>query len=168
MAIRNSPICGRVCKRSSSEKWPGLSTTSPSLQTSGSPWTIEATIRATEDGVILARGGQTLGYLLAIQQGQPLFVYRAGEQLTTLRGKDDVRNQWVTVTATVSADRRASLAVDGQIVAHGTVPRLIPRDPNDGMQVGADLASPVVEPRVPAFHGQMERLRLWRGVQGSD
>ena len=54
---------------------------------------------------------------------------------------------------TITADRKATLHVDGRLAADGALPSLIERNPNEAMQIGADLGSPVVEPAPPKFAG---------------
>ena len=44
-----------------------------------------------------------------------------------------------------------------------SLPGLIGHNPNDAMQIGADLGSPVVEPAKPKFTGWIEQVRLYSG-----
>ena len=55
------------------------------------------------------------------------------------------------------------LRLNGQLVATATLPELIAKDPNDSMQIGADLGSPVVEPAPPKFAGWIESVRIFGG-----
>jgi len=43
------------------------------------------------------------------------------------------------------------------------LPGLIPADPKDGMEIGDDRGSIVLDPEVPAFTGLMRSLRILSG-----
>ena len=66
-------------------------------------------------------------------------------------------------TRTITAECQATLDVNGRLVAKRSLPGFIGNNPNDAMQIGADLGSPVVEPAPPNFSGWIERVRLFRG-----
>lgn len=136
---------------------------SPSLDPSDTPWLVEATLRADSDGVIVARGGQTLGYSLLIRDGKPTFAYRAGPGVRTIAGSESILGRWVTVTGSIDAEKRLTLTVDGQVVASGTAVEWIHKDPNDKMEIGADHRSTVVENSPAKFRGLIERVRVRSG-----
>jgi hypothetical protein len=55
------------------------------------------------------------------------------------------------------------LYVDGQKVAGAPLAELIPKEPNDGLQVGVDARSPVTaEPK--GFVGLIESVELFSGA----
>ncbi|MFO0810573.1 MAG: sulfatase-like hydrolase/transferase [Gemmataceae bacterium] len=137
---------------------------SKSLDPSVLGWTVEATLAAEKpEGVIVARGGRNFGYCLFLERGKPAFAVTSRQKTTTVRSPDTLPNGWSTVTGQVHADKRLTLAVDGKEVASVPLHEFIRQDPNDGMQVGADLGSSVVEPRVPNFTGRIARLRVFSG-----
>src|SRR5262249_36290519 len=71
---------------------------------------------------------------------------------------------WARVTARITAGRRLLLAIDGKPAGEAPLHDFIARDPNDLMQVGADLGSRVVEgPALPQFVGRIEAVRLYSG-----
>jgi hypothetical protein len=65
----------------------------------------------------------------------------------------------------ITADHQLQLRVNGQLAATAPLPELIAKDPNDGMQIGADLGSPVLEPAPPKFAGWIESVRILSGEQ---
>jgi len=68
------------------------------------------------------------------------------------------------VTAQVTADRRLRLSIDGKPAGEARLHDFIARDPNDGMQVGADTGSRVVEGReLTPFVGRIESARVYSG-----
>jgi len=136
---------------------------SDSLDPSDSAWTAEVAFKPEKpDGMILARGGKAQGYALWLKQGRPVFTVVGGSKPITIEAKEAVTG-WATVLGTITSDRKATLHVDGRLVAEAALPSLIGRNPNDAMQVGADLGSPVVEPAPPKFTGWIERVRLFSG-----
>jgi hypothetical protein len=136
---------------------------SDALDPTDSAWTAEAVFKPEKsEGMVLARGGRSQGYALWLKQGRPLFtVVIDGERVTV--GAKDAVTDWATVVGTITSDRKVTLQVDGRVVAEAALAGLIPRNPSDTMQIGADLGSPVVEPAPPKFSGWMERVRLFSG-----
>ncbi len=136
---------------------------SASLDPTGSAWTVEVTLKPEKpDGMILARGGRSQGYALWLRQGHPAFTVVIDSQAVTVEAKEAVTD-WVTVMGTITTDRKATIHVDGRLTADGALPSLIERNPNEAMQIGADLGSPVVEPAPPKFAGWIESVRLFSG-----
>jgi len=56
-----------------------------------------------------------------------------------------------------------TLRVDDRLVGQVQATDLIPRDPNDGLQIGADTGSPVDKKTPANFHGQIQRVRIYHG-----
>jgi Concanavalin A-like lectin/glucanases superfamily len=126
-------------------------------------WTVEATFRADKpDGVILARGGVTAGYSLLLKDGKPTWVVVSNQQSTVLTAKDALSEGWHTVTATITADQRLTLVVDGKPAGERKLHDFIRRDPNDTMQIGQDRGSPVT-PEPKPFVGRIESIRIFSG-----
>jgi hypothetical protein len=125
---------------------------------------IEATFRATADGVILARGGQSLGFLLEVANGKPVFAYRGPEELVRIVGSESIVGKWVTLKASIDKDRRMRLEMDGKEVGQARAKSFINRNPNDGMQIGADTDSPVDRKGISNFQGQLDRVRIYQGT----
>lgn len=136
---------------------------SASLNPADRAWTVEATVKAEKpDGVILARGGKSLGYALWLKDGKPAFSVNAGGKAVTVMAEDPVSG-WVTLAGMIGTGRRIQLFVNGTPGAAGKIPDFIEKDPNEAMQIGADLGSPVVEPRPPRFVGLLESVRVFSG-----
>ncbi|MBI5758238.1 MAG: sulfatase-like hydrolase/transferase [Planctomycetales bacterium] len=134
-----------------------------SLDPSVGALTIEVTFRATGDGVVLAHGGESLGYLLAITDGRPTFTYRSRSGVQTVATKKSVTDEWVTVTVHVTSDMRLQLDINGDSAGAAKLSDLIHKNPNDGLQIGADLRSFVLEKAQPQFRGVIERVRIYAG-----
>jgi arylsulfatase A-like enzyme len=136
---------------------------SDSLDPTDRAWTAEVILKSEKpDGVILARGGKSQGYALWLKQGRPIFTVVVDGEPVTVEAKEAVAD-WATVVGTITSDRKATLQVDGRVVAEAPLSGLIQRNPSDTMQIGADLGSPVVEPTPAKFTGWIERVRLFSG-----
>jgi hypothetical protein len=138
---------------------------SKSLDPSVGGWTVEAAFKAEKgDGVVLARGGATNGYCLHLQEGRPVFTVTSAGKATRVEAKQSVAGEWVEVTARITAGKELVLTVNGKEAARGKLNAFIRRDPNDAMQIGADLGSRVVEGKeLPQFVGLIESVRLYSG-----
>jgi len=136
---------------------------SDSLSPADTAWTAEATFKSEKpDGMILARGGKSQGYALWLKQGRPVFTVVIDGTPVTVEAKETVTG-WATVAGMITSEHKATLQVDGRLVADAALSGLISRNPSDTMQIGADLGSPVVEPVPPKFAGLIERVRLFSG-----
>ena len=136
----------------------------PSLDPSVGPWTVEATFVAdAADGMVLARGGQSNGYALYLVEGKPTFTYTTPDGRRTFAAKRPIEGNRATVAVRLTAAKRVVISVDGKQAAEGRLPQWIASDPNDDMQIGDDLRSPVLETKVPALRGTIERVRIFSG-----
>ncbi len=137
---------------------------SKSLNPAETAWAVEATVKPEQpDGMILARGGKSAGYALWLKQGRPIFTVNAGGKPVSVTAKDAVTG-WITLTGTITDEHQITLAVDGRKVGQASLANLIDRDPNDAMQIGADLGSPVIDSVPPPFNGLIERVRVFCGA----
>jgi arylsulfatase A-like enzyme len=138
------------------------------LDPSVGAWTAEAVVQAEgPDGVILARGGRSQGYALSIADGRPVWSLIAGGNLTSVKGPESIVGRWVTLTGVVTPDAKLVLRVDGRDVAEKRLESSISADPNDGMQIGGDRGSPVLERNPGGFTGAIDSVRLYSGVAPS-
>jgi hypothetical protein len=133
------------------------------LNPADTAWSVEAVVKAEQpDGMILARGGKSQGYALWLKQGCPVFTVTVGNHAVAVESKEAVHD-WAVLVGSLTAERKLILTVNGRQVGEARLPSLIESDPNDGMQIGADLGSPVVTPQPPQFSGLIERVRLFCG-----
>jgi len=134
---------------------------SDSLDPTDIAWTAEVVFKPEKpNGMILARGGRSQGYALWLREGRLVFTVVIDSKPVTVEAKKAV-TEWTTVVGTITSDRKATLHVDGRLVAEAALPGLIQRNPSDTMQIGADMGSTVVEPAPPKFFGWIERVRLF-------
>lgn len=127
-------------------------------------WSIEVSLKADEpSGVLVARGGGSNGYCLYLDKGYPVFAVNTRGRASSIRSKQKVANNWTTVGARITANKQLVLSIDGTEVGRAPLAEFIPRDPADGMQIGADLGNQVVSERPPRFVGLIESVRIYSG-----
>jgi N-acetylglucosamine-6-sulfatase len=138
---------------------------SATLDCSRGPWTVEAVVRSDQpDGVVLARGGQSLGYALYLEDGRPMFTVRTEGEPVTVAGKESIVGKWTHLAAVIGQDLRVALYVNGRSVGSEKLPGFLARDPFEAMQIGADMGSQVVAyKRRGGFAGLIESVRIFSG-----
>jgi len=136
---------------------------SDALNPAGKPLTVEAWVYADRpDGVVLAHGGRAQGYSLYLQQGRPHFTVRAKDQGGTAAADQQITGRWCHLAGVLTADKRLELYVDGKRVATAKTPTLIPAQPQESIDIGADSQSLVVEYRTAMqWEGRIDDVRLY-------
>jgi hypothetical protein len=138
---------------------------SKSLNPARSAWTVEVVAKPEKpDGVLVAHGGRSQGYALWLKAGRPVFTVIVANKSVDVAGSESL-SDWATLTGTITLGHKAQLLINGKLIAEAPLPGFIGRDPNDGMQIGADLGSPVVEPNPPKFTGWLESVRIFSGEE---
>ena len=122
---------------------------------------VAAEIEEFSNGVLVAMGGNMLGYSLAGHNGCPMFAVRANKETVLLQAEKPVSG-WVTLAGVITADKRCELLVDGKPVA-SKPGMFIPKVPNDAMSIGADQGSSVMDPIVCNFAGYIQSVKIFGG-----
>jgi arylsulfatase A-like enzyme len=135
---------------------------SPSLSPVSQTWTIEATLRADRpDGIILAHGGATNGYCLYLRGGKPAFTVNAQNRTSTVVADRALPQGWNHLIAKITAEHRLMIVANDRQVANGRLKEFIHKEPNDALEIGADLRSKVVsDAELPKFVGLMESVKI--------
>jgi len=108
------------------------------LDPSGKAVTVEAWISPeTGNGVLVAQGGPSNGFALALEDGEPVFHVRASGELGTATAKSPLSRGWHHVAGVLDTDRAMRLYVDGSLEGSATAPALISRRPAQSLQFGA-------------------------------
>lgn len=117
------------------------------------------------DGVVVAFGGASHGYALYLKGGVPRFAVRVDGELFEVTGKQAVGDAWTHLAATLDGGAKAHLYVNGREVGARQLPGFIAREPNEGLNIGADRGSQVAEYGTNAgYKGLIEGLTLYDGV----
>ncbi|MCX7045580.1 MAG: sulfatase-like hydrolase/transferase [Candidatus Sumerlaeota bacterium] len=137
----------------------------PSLAPNVAGWTIEIAFKSEKpDGILLARGGPTMGYCLHLENGCPVFTVVSQGKASSVQAKTSITGEWRHLVARITSDKRLTLEINGQNAGEAKLHAFITKDPNDSMQIGADLKSKVLENKTPPnFVGLIESVRLFSG-----
>lgn len=135
------------------------------LDPSSTQWTVEAWVKPSgPDGIIIAQGGASLGYMLYLEAGKPAFAVRSGKNLIIADALSPCIGEW-THLAGVIGDRRISLFVNGKQVGTIALFQMINKLPNDGLQIGRDLHSPIDETNARhGFQGLIDSVSIFAGA----
>ncbi len=138
---------------------------SPSLNPMGKPLSVEAWVKTdAKDGVVIARGGPADGFALAIRDGLPRFLLRAGGELRSAVGKQKLGPEWTHLAGVLGADKSLKLYVNGLPAGEGNATDFITTDPKQGLEIAADDGSAVGDYKSPlAFKGFIDEVRLYFG-----
>ncbi len=140
---------------------PKSSSLNPALR----KWTVEVTLKAAApDGVILAQGGASYGYCLALEKGHPVFVVVGAKQKTKVMGSQSTGDNWITLRASFDQDS-ISLVCDGAAPAQAKLVSPLAKEPHETLQIGDDLGTAVMgEQKPPAFKGLISSVRIYSGT----
>ena len=116
------------------------------------------------DGVVVAMGGEGLGFSLYLDDGVPRFVVRNAGGPREVAAEQPVElDRWVHLAGAIDAKGRLWLFVDGRPVADA-LGHFIETCPHDRFEVGADSGSLVGNYDKPSyFQGLLEDVRLYWG-----
>lgn len=113
-------------------------------------------------GVVVAQGGREQGYAVHFVEGRSAFDVRVNGEATRIMSEQPVRGR-IRLTATLGREKM-TLAVDGNSVASGRSPGLIPVQPKDALAVGRDTRSAAGDYRAPnPFNGVVISSRVDAG-----
>ncbi len=114
-------------------------------QVAGTAFTVSLEVETSQaDGVLVAHGGVSAGYAVHLREGRVVFSLRTrpGEALTEIVAPRKISGR-VRIAAALGADRTLSLKLNDMLVATGTAPGLLPRQPAENFCVGFDDGKPV-------------------------
>ncbi|KKM67039.1 hypothetical protein LCGC14_1475160 [marine sediment metagenome] len=140
-------------------------TNAPSLNPAGKPLAVMAWIKADKpNGIILAKGGGSHGYMLALKAGKPQFGIRVDQTAHSVSAKANVVGKWTHVAGVLTADKELHIYVNGEPAGTGKASGFIAQDPNEPLALGTDAGSSVSENKqAPGFTGVIDEVRVFRG-----
>jgi hypothetical protein len=136
------------------------------LDPSYKPLTLGGFVKSgTGQGVLIAQGGESLGYALALEKGVPVFMMRAQGVLKRVEGEKVDARDFVHLVVKLDADGVAQILVNGEPSGKSVKLGLLPGRPADGLSFGADSGSLVGEYSAEnGMIGEVRDLRLYWGV----
>jgi arylsulfatase A-like enzyme len=143
---------------------------SASLDPSGGAWTVEAVVKADKpDGIILARGGKSQGYALHLAGGKPTFTVNASNKPASVTADQEITGAWTHLAAVLSSEGKLLIYINGKLAGTEKGKGFITSDPNDLMQIGADLGSSVLgEGSSTGLNGLVESVQLFSGEHSAE
>ncbi|MCD6392423.1 MAG: LamG domain-containing protein, partial [Planctomycetes bacterium] len=136
---------------------------SKSLNPAGKAITVEAWIKPDKNsGVIVAKGGASLGYVLYLQNARPRFGVRAESVFSSANAGTKIGNEWTHVAGVLTEDKKLHIYVNGKLAASAKAAGLLGGDPAEVMQIGADEGSTVGEYNGGyGFNGLIDEVRVY-------
>jgi hypothetical protein len=137
-----------------------------SIDPTGKAIAVEAWVKADRpSGVIVAHGGPTHGYALVLKAGKPQWIFRVAQKAFVVAGGQRITGNWTHLVGQVTADKKMQLFVNGKLAASGTVDDLIPAEPAQSLQIGADSGTSVGSYTAPnGFTGLIDNVRVYHGT----
>lgn len=131
---------------------------------------VEAWVFAEKpNGVVLAHGGPLNGYALHLKGGKPQFSARVDEQLHSVGGKESIARKWTHLVGALTSDGKVSLFINGKLAGTRKASGLIPKEPAQSLEIGADEGSAVANYKSPAgFSGIIDEVQVLHGEFSSE
>ncbi|MES2791954.1 MAG: arylsulfatase [Planctomycetota bacterium] len=109
------------------------------------------------DGVLVAQGGNTNGYVLFLAGGKLTFLIRSAGDIRSIATTETITGTH-TAVARMETDGSLKLSVDGKAVANSDA-GLLPKMPGEGLDVGRDTGGAVGPYKSPyEFNGKIESI----------
>lgn len=113
------------------------------------------------DGVLFAHGGISAGYALHVQDRKITFSFRTANDEITHIASEPLAMPPRSLEVKIGKDKQVVIIADGKSIAKGTVPRLLPRHPQEDFCIGLDNARPITRySNNEAWKGELIRFRL--------
>ncbi|HUG70297.1 MAG TPA: PQQ-binding-like beta-propeller repeat protein [Pirellulaceae bacterium] len=140
------------------------------INPTGKPLTVEAWVQADRpDGVVVAHGGPAVGYALVLQGGKPQFLVRTKDKVTAAKSNVETIGRWTHLVGVLSEDKQVKLYINGRLVDKVQAPSLLPSNPAQGLEIGADDAGAVGDYRSPlGFTGMIDEVRIYHAALSDD
>lgn len=122
-----------------------------------------------KSGVIAAHGGPAVGYALAVQGSRPVFHYRSGDKLVSIRAKKGLTDDWAHLVGQITDDRKLQLFVNGELAVEGEVEAFIPNVPAQSLQIGGDDGGAVGDYQSPfPIKGVLDEVGIFHGAMTAE
>ena len=140
--------------------------TSPKLDPSFKPLSLGGFVKSKEgNGVLIAQGGESLGFALMLDKNVPVFLVRAQGVLKKVAGEKIDTSEWTHLAVKLDADGNAQLFVNGKPNGKSGKVGLIPGRPADGLSFGGDSGSLVGNYGTEnGIVGEVRDVRLYWGT----
>ncbi|MDC0273361.1 arylsulfatase [Planctomycetaceae bacterium] len=125
--------------------------------------TISAHVKTTDKtGVIVAQGGNQDGYAIHLVNGKLAFDVRVNGEVTRIVSQQQVPQEFQMRAELTTGEMK--LLLNEEVVARGTSPGFIPKQPQDGLSVGQDDRSAAGNYEAPnPLDGQVKKVKIQPG-----
>jgi len=120
---------------------------------------------ASDSGVILAQGGESMGFTLYLKKGVPHFGMRVGGRLYEARAAGRIPTRdWTHVAGQLDRQGQLQVLISGKASGASAKSKFITGKPADPLTIGADTGSAVNDyPAGNNFKGLIEDARIYWG-----
>lgn len=137
---------------------------SPSLNPKGKPFSVEAWVKTTGDGVIIARGAQVTGYDLTINRGKLTFTILVNKKLYNVTARKPIPEDWTHVAGVLTPEQEMKIYVNGE-PAGKEQGAFLAADPAEGMEIGMDDGGQIwTRNKKCIFSGMIDEVRIYDGA----
>ncbi len=130
-------------------------------QIAGKAFTLTCRVETElRDTVIVAHGGNTLGYALHLKEGRVVFAVRTAKDALTEVQSEPIKGA-VRITAKLGEDGTMTLTVGDQAAVTGKARGVVPRQPQEDFCLGHDNGQPVATySKGKPFEGKITELKV--------
>ena len=125
------------------------------------PFEVEVHIEKQGEGVLVAQGGDTHGWVLFIKNNIAHFSLSLGGKIETVKAKEKLAEKDGKVLATLNSKGIVELSTGKRKLGNGKVSSLVKEMPLDGLQVGRDEGGTVGDYKDAFdFNGKIKKVRI--------
>lgn len=130
------------------------------LDPTRSPISVEAWVFPdAPSGTVFHHGGPLQGLMLDIREKKPQFHVRSAGEVRSIVSGEALTDGWHHLAATLDAEKRMSLYLDGKLVAEGSASDLVAGRPRNPMYLGN--GNGVTEGSAGGFSGLLDQFALY-------
>ena len=125
------------------------------------PFEVEVHIEKQGEGVLVAQGGDTHGWVLFVKDNIAHFSLSLGGKVETVKAKEKLAEKDGKVLATLNSKGIVELSSGKRTLGNGKVSSLVKEMPLDGLQVGRDEGGTVGDYKDAFdFNGKIKKVRI--------
>ena len=125
------------------------------------PFEVEVHIEKQGEGVLVAQGGDTHGWVLFIKNNIAHFSLSLGGKIETVKAKEKLAEKDGKILATLNSKGIVELSTGKRKLGNGKVSSLVKEMPLDGLQVGRDEGGTVGDYKDAFdFNGKIKKVRI--------
>ena len=125
------------------------------------PFEVEVQIEKLGEGVLVAQGGDTHGWVLFVKDNVAHFALSLGGKIETVRANEKLTEKDGKILVNLNARGMVELLAGKRKLGSGKVSSLVKEMPMDGLQVGRDEGGTVGDYKDAfAFDGKIRKVRI--------